>query len=153
MQTFGRHIIVELSDCEPGILGDLNQVKQILVQAALEANAQIMEVAFHKFSPQGISGVVVIAESHLSVHTWPECGYAAIDIYTCGETTDPWSACTYIQDGFKAQKISSSVIERGIPTPHGWYGHIITTTFPEINLKESMEDKHNAKDAVLALVS
>ena len=153
MQTFGRHIIVELSDCDPNVLGDLNKVKDILVRAAIEAKAQVMEVAFHKFSPQGVSGVVVIAESHLSVHTWPECNYAALDIYTCGETTDPWSACSFVQDGFKSQKISSSVIERGIPTPHGWYGHIITTTFPEIDLKTKPEAFAHEKDAILALVS
>ena len=66
-----------------------------MVNAALEAGAEVRELVFHKFSPQGVSGVVVISESHLAIHTWPELGYAAVDVFTCGEKVNPWDACNF----------------------------------------------------------
>src|SRR5690606_10723787 len=69
---------------------------------------------FHQFSPQGVSGVVVISESHLAIHTWPELGYAAIDVFTCGERVDPWDACNYLIANFKAESTKTTEIERGI---------------------------------------
>ncbi len=78
MEARGTHIICELSGCSPELLTDVDGVRHVMENAALEANAEILKVAFHRFQPQGVSGVVVIAESHLSIHTWPESGYAAI---------------------------------------------------------------------------
>lgn len=129
MKALGRHIVAELSLCDPEVLGDLDQVRAIMVRAALAAKATVRECAFHKFEPHGVSGVVVLAESHLSIHTWPEYGYAATDIYTCGETADPWRACDYLAVKFKAQNVSTTVMERGIPTPFGKYSHQIAS-FP-----------------------
>lgn len=114
MTTKGIHIIVELSNCDADIINSLTEVKKILTYAALCANAEIKELAFHRFSPQGVSGVVVIAESHIAVHTWPEYGYAALDIYTCGNKADPLKACDYIAKTFKAQKVFATEIERGL---------------------------------------
>jgi len=114
MTTRGTHIIVELSNCDANIINNLTEVKKILTYAALYANAEIKELAFHRFSPQGVSGVVVIAESHISVHTWPEYGYAALDIYTCGDNTEPLKACNYIARTFKAEKVFATEIERGV---------------------------------------
>jgi S-adenosylmethionine decarboxylase len=85
-----------------------------MVDAALEAGAEVREVAFHKFSPQGVSGVVVISESHLAIHTWPELGYAAVDVFTCGEKVDPWVACNYLKDHFAAERLEANEIMRGI---------------------------------------
>ncbi|MBI2264761.1 MAG: S-adenosylmethionine decarboxylase proenzyme [Armatimonadetes bacterium] len=127
MQALGCHIIAELSECRPSVLSNMEQVKQIMIEAAERANTQVRAVAFHKFSPQGISGVVVIAESHLSIHTWPEYGYAAIDIYTCGEQADPWKACRYITEQFEAGRVSVTTVDRGIKIPQGWYGHSISS--------------------------
>ena len=67
----------------------------MMIAAAKAARATIMESAFHRFEPQGVSGTVILAESHLSIHTWPEKGYAAMDFYTCGDHTDPWLACEH----------------------------------------------------------
>ncbi len=117
MLTIGKHIIVELSNCDANIINDLVEVKKILIKASLLANAEIKELAFHRFSPQGVSGVVVIAESHISVHTWPEYGYAALDIYTCGDKTEPLKACNYIAETFKAENIFATEIERGLEDP------------------------------------
>jgi len=123
MEATGYHIIAELSHCNPEVLGDVAQVRDIMVQAAWKARAEVREVAFHKFSPQGVSGVVVIAESHLSIHTWPECGYAAIDIYTCGDSTDPWAACRYLAEAFKAGDVATMELKRGVPLSSGSFGH------------------------------
>lgn len=72
MQSLGTHLLLELRDCQAGILQDLDRVRDIMVSAAREAKATVVEVAFHEFNPFGISGMVIIAESHLSIHTWPE---------------------------------------------------------------------------------
>ncbi|MGI6574442.1 MAG: adenosylmethionine decarboxylase, partial [bacterium] len=96
MNALGRQLILEFYDCASDVLNDLKEVERIMVNAALKAGAEVREVAFHKFSPQGVSGVVIISESHLSIHTWPENGYAAIDVFTCGDRVDPWDAYDYL---------------------------------------------------------
>lgn len=116
--TLGRHILCEAYECDPEVLDDIETVRDIMVDAALRAGAEIREVAFHKFSPQGVSGVVVISESHLAIHTWPEHGYAAVDVFTCGEKVDPMVACHYIRDQFKARRIVASEVKRGIFDEH-----------------------------------
>jgi len=68
---------------------------------------------FHMFNPYGVSGVVVISESHLAIHTWPEYGYAAVDIFTCGSTVDPWLACDYLKEKFEAGHYEASEMQRG----------------------------------------
>ncbi len=114
MNALGRHILAEVHGCDTGILNDHATVEQIMVGAALKAGAEVREVAFHKFSPQGVSGVVVISESHLAVHTWPEHGYAAVDVFTCGDSVNPWDACNYIVEQFRAQNFSASETLRGV---------------------------------------
>jgi S-adenosylmethionine decarboxylase len=114
----GRHILIEAYDCDPGILDDIEVVEETMVDAAFRAGAEVREVAFHKFSPQGVSGVVVISESHLSVHTWPEFGYAAVDVFTCGDTVDPMVAVDCVRDGFKARRALTSEVKRGIFDEH-----------------------------------
>ena len=112
--SLGRHVLAEIYDCSAEILNDIKSVEKIMVRAALEAGAEIREVAFHKFSPQGVSGVVVISESHLAIHTWPELGYAAVDVFTCGETVDPWVSCNYIKQQFAAQRMEAKEVKRGV---------------------------------------
>ena len=114
MKSLGRHILAEIYDCDPNILNDRELIEEILVKAALEAGAEVREVAFHKFSPQGVSGVVVISESHLAIHTWPELGYAAGDVFTCGERVNPWDACNYISEKFNAGHMTATEVKRGI---------------------------------------
>ena len=82
-------------------------------RAALECGATIVNAVFHAFNPHGVSGVVVIAESHLTIHTWPEYGYAAVDVFTCGDTVDPWIATSTLKEYFKAEKIKTVEIQRG----------------------------------------
>jgi S-adenosylmethionine decarboxylase proenzyme len=94
LNALGRHLILELKDCNPKLLDDLPFVQHTLIHAAESTGATIIGHTFHKFSPQGVTGVVAIAESHVCIHTWPEYGYAAADIFTCGENFDPEEAAT-----------------------------------------------------------
>ncbi len=114
MNALGTHLLVELRDCKPGILKDLDEVRDALVTAAKEAKATVVEVAFHEFNPFGISGMVIIAESHLSIHTWPEYGYAAVDIFTCGDLIKPEVAANYLVERFECKSPSMVEMKRGI---------------------------------------
>lgn len=114
MQSLGRHVLAEVHGCRFEVLNDINKVQDIMVNAALEAGAEIRELVFHKFSPQGVSGVVVISESHLAIHTWPELGYAAVDVFTCGERVNPWDACNYLAEMFGAEYVDATEVKRGI---------------------------------------
>lgn len=128
MKALGCHIVAEMSLCDPEILTDLERVKEAMVRAAEVANAEVREVAFHRFIPHGVSGVVVISESHLSIHTWPEIGYAAVDIYTCGAHTDPMKALQFLSQEFHCQTMTTSTIERGLLNSRGSFGHQVTTS-------------------------
>jgi S-adenosylmethionine decarboxylase len=105
---------VELKDCNPAILKSLEDVRDALVSAAKEAKATIIDISFHEFSPFGISGMVVIAESHLSIHTWPEYAYAAVDIFTCGDTIKPEVAAASLIERFQCKTPSVVEVKRGI---------------------------------------
>ncbi|HLT57364.1 MAG TPA: adenosylmethionine decarboxylase [Limnochordales bacterium] len=122
--ALGRHILCEAYGCDPEVLNDRKVVEQIMVDAALMAGAEVREVAFHKFSPQGVSGVVVISESHLAIHTWPELGYAAIDVFTCGDTVDPWEACNYLIKAFRANDVETQEVTRGDRAGVALGGHV-----------------------------
>lgn len=114
MKALGRHVLAEFYGCEFDTLNDIKLVEKIMVNAALEAGAEVREFVFHKFSPQGVSGVVVISESHLAIHTWPELGYAAVDVFTCGDKVDPWEACNYLSCGFRAKRVLAKEQKRGL---------------------------------------
>lgn len=118
MKALGRHVLAEIYDCEFAVLNDLKKVEEFMVKAALEAGAEVREFVFHKFSPQGVSGVVVISESHLAIHTWPELGYAAVDVFTCGDNVDPWDACNYLVSKFKAGHMTATEVKRGVIEEH-----------------------------------
>ncbi len=114
MSALGRHILAEFYGCPQEILCNLDLIKEHMVAAAIEAGAEVREAVFHQFCPQGVSGVVVISESHLAIHTWPEYGYAAVDVFTCGQTVNPWVSCNYLKQAFSAQNMSAREIKRGI---------------------------------------
>lgn len=112
--ALGRHVLLEAYGCKVEVLDNVKSVEKAMVDGALAAGAEVREVAFHKFSPQGVSGVVVISESHLAIHTWPELGYAAIDVFTCGESVNPWDAVNYLIEAFGAKSVTANEIKRGI---------------------------------------
>jgi len=114
LNALGRHLLLELFDCDLDAINNLEAVKQTLVEAARRAQATIVDVVFHEFNPFGISGVVVIAESHLSIHTWPEYRYAAVDIFSCGDTLQPDVAASYLVEQFGAERTSMVEMQRGL---------------------------------------
>lgn len=113
MDTIGRHVIAELWECNEDKLNDIDFIEKLFVDAALKAGAEVREVAFHKFAPQGVSGVVIISESHLTIHSFPEHGYASIDVYTCGDRIDPNVAADYIAEALDAKSIERVELPRG----------------------------------------
>ena len=113
MKSLGRHVLAEMYECDADILNDHEKVEDILIDGAKEAKATIIESVFHKFNPYGVSGVVVIQESHFTIHTWPEYGYAALDCFTCGEEINPWVAFEHIAKKLKSKNYTTMEINRG----------------------------------------
>jgi S-adenosylmethionine decarboxylase len=114
LESLGRHLLLELYDCSSEVLNSLESVKTAMVEAAKRAEATVIDAVFHEFNPFGISGVVVIAESHLSIHTWPEYRYAAVDIFSCGDTLKPAEAANYLVEQFGASRASCVEVKRGV---------------------------------------
>ncbi|MCL6583592.1 MAG: adenosylmethionine decarboxylase [bacterium] len=113
MIALGRQILAEYYDCDHTILNSCSLIQKYMESAAQACNATIVKSVFHLFNPHGISGVVVIAESHLAIHTWPEYGYAAVDIFTCGDTVDPWKAFEFLKEKLKASYATTMEMKRG----------------------------------------
>jgi spermidine synthase len=113
MHTLGKQIIAEYYECPAEFLSDVSFVENMLLQAAEEMQATVITSAFHHFSPMGVSGVVVIQESHIAIHTWPEYGYAAIDIFTCGTELQPLKGYNYMMKALQAGNGSMMELMRG----------------------------------------
>ena len=142
----GHHYIVEASGCDPEIISSVSKVQQILVRAAEIAGATVWSVSFHKFPPKGVSGVVVISESHLSTHTWPEYGYGAMDIDTCGEEVDPEEAIAYAVEAFGASSSHMTEITRGLDEDDRLYYHSFITWEEDFGEEaEKKEEKRKVK--------
>ncbi len=116
MNALGNHILAEFYDCDPGMLNEPEIIERAMNEAAEVSGATIVQSVFHMFSPHGVSGVVVVAESHLAVHTWPEYGYAAVDYFSCG-SVDSEAAIRYLQKEFGADKVTTRKIDRGLLVP------------------------------------
>ncbi len=114
MYALGRHLLLELKICNEEVLDDLSVLKECLNEAAVKCGATVVGESFYHFSPQGVSGVVNIAESHIAIHTWPEHGYAAVDVFTCGTNVDPEKAVKFIAERLGAQTHSLIELRRGI---------------------------------------
>jgi len=113
LATLGRHIILEMRGCCKDVIDNVHVVKDVLTKATEASNATLVDVLCHHFSPFGVTGVAILAESHISVHTWPEYEYAAADIFICGNTTDPQGAASYISHEFQAKETSTIELKRG----------------------------------------
>jgi S-adenosylmethionine decarboxylase len=114
LYALGTHLLIELKECNPEVLKSLEKVRSAMVTAAKKAKATIIDVSFREFNPFGISGIVVIAESHLTIHTWPEYGYAAVDIFTCGDVIKTEIAALYLLKQLECKNPSIMEIKRGI---------------------------------------
>lgn len=114
LKALGRHLLIELFNCDRKLLNDVSFAEKVLTKSAELAGATIVKTFFHTFNPHGVSGVVVIAESHLTIHTWPEYGYAAIDVFTCGDDVDPYVSYEYLKEKFKAKASCIMEVKRGL---------------------------------------
>ncbi len=114
MKTIGRHLIAEFYGCQDTLLDDLEGIRQVMLEAAQVIGATVMGDTFHQFAPQGVSGTVVISESHLSIHTWPEYSYVSVDIYTCGGL-DPRPGFRHLEQRLGARDSRVQEILRGLP--------------------------------------
>jgi S-adenosylmethionine decarboxylase proenzyme len=113
MKRLGTHLLVEMVECDRIKLNDVDFIKDAMLQAANAAGATTLNSYFHQFSPQGVSGAVIVAESHLTIHSWPELGYAAIDIFTCGDTCKPWKAVAYLRTALEGIAVEVKNCPRG----------------------------------------
>jgi len=113
MNIKSQHLLVELFDCNTDALENQSLLTELLEAAATAANVTIVKSVFHQYSPQGITGIVIIEESHLSIHTWPEYAYASVDFYTCGDG-HPEKALNIIKKGLNAQRAEIMLIDRGL---------------------------------------
>lgn len=144
MKALGRHILVEFNSCNSEILNDVSAIEKAMVEAAQTAGATVINSTFHHFSPWGVSGVVVIQESHLAIHTWPEYRYASVDLFTCGDSVDPWVSFEFLKKAFQANysalelnRGSLSVIEKTDFKPN------TIRTEPSFDLKKGYQIDRN----------
>ena len=114
-QIFGKHLILELYDCDQIKLNDEAFLRTTITTSAKSAGATLLNLITHRFNPQGVTGLALLAESHISIHTWPEIGYAAIDVFTCGEHTMPEAACDILKKEFLASRYTLKRIKRDPP--------------------------------------
>lgn len=114
MRTLGRHLILDFWGCDAAALNDSLRLEGVLRECALATGAKIVGAMMHAFSPQGVTGVLLLEESHVSVHTWPENGYAAVDFYTCGNG-DPERSKEILMRALMASSCEVRLLERGTP--------------------------------------
>ncbi len=114
MKALGQHLLIELYGCGAAALDDLDRVRGTTLAAAELVNATVLGVTEHRFEPQGITVVVVIAESHISIHTWPEHGYAAMDVFTCGDALAADEVVELVGRQLGARHTTAVEVKRGI---------------------------------------
>ena len=118
--ALGRHLTIEYYDCNAQVLADVNGMERLFVEAAQSSGATVLESSFHAFQPQGVSGIVVICESHFAVHAWPEHDYAAVDIFTCGDQIDFDMAARTLQQSLRSRSmVISNALSRGVIGQNG----------------------------------
>ena len=115
MDGLGCRILVDLYACSTPLLNDATYIEASMKKAAQAAGATIVDSTFHHFSPHGVTGVLAIKESHLAIHTWPEYGFAAVDLFTCGQGINPWKAYAVLKEALQATHSTTSEIHRGQP--------------------------------------
>jgi len=113
-KSLGLHVLLEFHGCPSERLEKTAFVEKVLMDSALASGAHIVETLFHQFNPYGVSGVIVISESHFTIHTWPEHNYAAVDIFTCDEELDLEQAVKVLKEAFQPSSMQRVEMKRGI---------------------------------------
>ena len=114
MEALGKHLLLELTGCDAALLNDIEYLRKVVSDTAGQIGATVIKDSFYQFTPQGVSVVVIIAESHISIHTWPEYGFAAVDVFTCGDVIDPKKAVQPFVEKLKAASSSYIEMQRGL---------------------------------------
>ena len=114
MNVLGVHLLLELKECNPRLLNDVEYIRQALLQTAHDVGATVVGESFHRFNPQGVTGILAIAESHISIHTWPEYCYAAADIFACGSSFLPRKAAEILAERLESQDPEIIEVQRGL---------------------------------------
>jgi S-adenosylmethionine decarboxylase len=115
----GKHTLIELHGCDPAALSDVASLRSVMLAAVEQAGGTYVTDVFHHFSPHGVSGVIVIAESHVTIHTWPEHAYAAADVFTCGISFSHAAFASMMREALQATHVESKTIKRGSLPFHG----------------------------------
>lgn len=111
-QHIGKHIIADFWGCE--YEGSAKDFENLLLEAAKVSNASVLDTIFHQFKPNGATALLLLAESHISIHTWPEHGYIAVDVFTCGTKMKPQLAIDYLKNKLKPERSEIQTIDRGV---------------------------------------
>jgi len=114
LNALGRQLLLELRDCNTETLNDVEYIGNCLRDTAREIGATVVNECFYRFSPHGISGVVIISESHICIHTWPEHNYAAVDVFTCGDSVRPEDAVRPLIEKLGSKNPSLIEVKRGV---------------------------------------
>ena len=114
MNELGLHLLLELRECNSQLLNDIDFIRKTLLSTAHDVGATVLGESFHRFSPQGVTGILAIAESHISIHTWPEFGYAAADIFACGSSFRPREAAEILVERLESQAPDIIEVQRGL---------------------------------------
>jgi S-adenosylmethionine decarboxylase len=114
LNALGKHVIAEFYDCDYETINNHELVEDIMLKSVDLSGATTIKSVFHRFSPYGVSGVVVVSESHFAIHTWPEYGYCAVDVFTCGDLIDNQAALDYLKEKFGSKSISVVEMKRGL---------------------------------------
>lgn len=113
MDALAQHTLLEMHECDPVRLRDTEALRPLVLEAIRASGGTVVTEIFHNFSPHGVSGVVVIAESHVAIHTWPEHGYAAVDIFSCSAKLDHQRIGELIAEAVASQRRSVRTVPRG----------------------------------------
>jgi S-adenosylmethionine decarboxylase len=147
MVSLGKHWIIECYECDRDILDDPARIESIMIEAVNKSGASILGSHFHSFEPQGVSGAIIIAESHFTIHTWPEHRYAAIDAFTCGELIDVDAAMEFLKVGLDTEEvILAGDLNRGIVS-HNGLERASAVSIRQIEAVQSWEEKYRREDA------
>ena len=114
MNELGLHLLLELKECNPKLLNDMDFIRESRLNTARDVGATVVGESFHRFSPQDVTGILAIAESHISIHTWPEFGYAAADIFACGSSFHPKEAAQMLVEKLESKDPDIIEIQRGL---------------------------------------
>jgi S-adenosylmethionine decarboxylase len=108
----GHHTLIDLTGCNSLVINDKNAIEMILIEVAARIGATVVSSVFHPFAPIGVSGVLIIAESHITIHTWPEHGYAALDFFTCGAQMQVKAGIDFVTEALEAKTCKVRTFER-----------------------------------------